>query len=163
MRAMTRAWLLLLLTCLAGAAPPDPGEPANFYPFHVRVSLGGERLVDRIMVKTDRPWGEVYQREWSSFAADPCAAGTGGISRSRRLSVALGNPPEAVRDRSYGRYPPHAFNLQVDASLPIPQRSACDGFVAFGTARLSQIVILDPGRSITIAGSNGLVVEIERR
>jgi hypothetical protein len=160
---MTRAWLPLLLACLAGAAPPDPSEPATFYPFHVRVILNGERLVDRTMVKTDRPWGETYEREWSSFAADPCVPGNRGVSRARRVSVRLGNPPEAVRDRMYGRYPPHAFNLQVEASLPIPTRSACDQTVAFGTVRLTQIVILDPGRSVRISGANGLVAEIERR
>lgn len=161
---MTRALLFFLLLGLA--APADAREPRDVtssFDYHVRVTLGGEVLVDRSMVRTAAWLGEVYRRSWTSFLRDPCAGDGAGISISRTVSVQLGTPPAPVRDRSY---PPYAFLLTVEASLPPTLRGRDGGCAANPAANrlsLSQFVILGPGKSIRIEREHGLVVEVSRR
>ena len=161
---VTRAFLFFLLLCLAGpACARDRTANPTFFHYHVRVMLGGEVLVDRLMVGRAGYLGEIYRRTWTAFLRDPCAGvGGAGITMSRRVSVQLRSPPAPVRDRSY---PPHAFLLVIEASLPPTLRGrdgTCAPNPAANSLSLSQFVILSPGKSIRIEREHGLVVEVSR-
>jgi hypothetical protein len=160
---VTKALLFLLLLGLAGPACARERTPAvAFHHYHVRVTLGGEVLVDRDMDRTTAWLGEIYRRTWTAFLRDPCAGADGGLSIVRTVSVRLGNAPAPVRDRPY---PPHAFLLTVEASLPPTLRGrdgACAANPAANRLSLSQFVILRPGKALRIARDHGLIIEISR-
>lgn len=164
-RATILGLLLALLPGTAGAqAQRVPhAVPRAIYPYHVRITRGGELLADRDMHFAVSLAGEHYQPSWQEPNRDACA-GPGAARSRRRVEIRMFDP--GVFANGDPRFGDHVFFLQVEVVLPATTRARDGSCAAHGSegneVNVSQIVDLARGQALRIEAPAGIVIEVRR-